>query len=266
MRYGIEQSLNIVAVKTLTDIGPQLGFDYLQNFGFTTLIDRRTEWDGSISSDITQALALGGVTDGVTNLEITAAYATIANGGTYTKPVFYTKILDHDGNVLLENHPQTRQVIKETTAYLLTSAMVDVVTKGTGGRVNFGNMGIAGKTGTTSKDVDVWFCGFTPYYTCGAWAGYDNNVHMGKSETNIAMKISSIRTSNSRKASLPQPSAQNPASSPSADSAMWTAARIRRSLRWIMYPLPPAICTWSERSVRQRDFGLPIPAPTAHPA
>ncbi|MBO4903013.1 MAG: PBP1A family penicillin-binding protein [Lachnospiraceae bacterium] len=189
VRYGIEQSLNIVAVKTLTDIGPQLGFDYLQNFGFTTLVERRTEWDGSISSDITQALALGGVTDGVTNLEITAAYATIANGGTYTKPVFYTKVLDHDGNVLLENQPQTRQVIKETTAYLLTSAMVDVVTKGTGGRVNFGGMSIAGKTGTTSKDVDVWFCGFTPYYTCGAWAGYDNNVHMGKSETSIAKSL-----------------------------------------------------------------------------
>lgn len=189
VRYGIEQSLNIVAVKTLTDIGPQLGFDYLQNFGFTTLIDRRTEWDGSISSDITQSLALGGVTDGVTNLEITAAYATIANQGTYTKPLFYTKVLDHDGNVLLENQTQTRQVIKETTAYLLTSAMIDVVTKGTGARVNFGNMGIAGKTGTTSKDVDVWFCGFTPYYTCGCWAGYDNNVHMGKSETSIAKTL-----------------------------------------------------------------------------
>lgn len=189
VRYGIEQSLNIVAVRTLTDIGPQLGFDYLQNFGFTTLIDRRTESNGLISSDVTQALALGGVTDGVTNLELTAAYATIANHGTYTKPVFYTKVIDHDGNLLLENQIQTRQVIKDTTAYLLTNAMVDVVTKGTGARVNFGNMAIAGKTGTTSSNVDVWFAGFTPYYTCACWAGYDNNVHMGDTETNQAKTL-----------------------------------------------------------------------------
>lgn len=191
VRYGIEQSLNIVAVKTLTDITPQLGFDYLLNFGFTTLIDRRTEANGSVSSDITQALALGGVTDGVTNMELTAAYAAIANKGTYTKPLFYTKILDHDGNVLIDNTPKTRQVIKETTAFLLTSAMEDVVTKGTGAKVNFGNMAIAGKTGTTSSNVDVWFAGYTPYYTCATWAGYDNNVHMngGAGETNVAKNL-----------------------------------------------------------------------------
>lgn len=189
VRYGIEQSLNIVAVKTLTDITPQLGYDYLMNFGFTTLVDRRTQADGSITSDITQALALGGVTDGVTNLELTAAYGAIANGGTYIKPMFYTKIVDHDGNVLIENAPQKRQVIKETTAFLLTNAMVDVVTKGTGGKVRFDNMSIAGKTGTTSSDVDVWFAGYTPYYTCATWAGYDNNVHMGGSETNLAKTL-----------------------------------------------------------------------------
>lgn len=190
VRYGIEQSLNIVAVKTITDITPQLGFDYLLNFGFTTLVERRTESSGAISSDITQALALGGLTDGVTNLELTAAYATIANNGTYVKPMFYTKILDHDGNVLIENNMKKRQVLKETTAYLLTSAMEDVVTKGTGTRVRFENMDIAGKTGTTSNNVDVWFAGYTPYYTCSTWAGYDNNVHMnGSGETNTAKNI-----------------------------------------------------------------------------
>ncbi|MFT3984482.1 MAG: PBP1A family penicillin-binding protein [Lachnospiraceae bacterium] len=189
IRYGIEQSLNIVAVKTLTDITPQLGFDYLLNFGFTTLVERRTEASGAISTDITQALALGGVTDGVTNLELTAAYAAVANKGTYTKPMFYTKIVDHDGNVLIDNTPKTRQVIKETTAFLLTSAMEDVVTKGTGAKVNFGNMAIAGKTGTTSSNVDVWFAGYTPYYTCATWAGYDNNVHMSGSETSVAKNL-----------------------------------------------------------------------------
>lgn len=186
VRKGIEQSLNIVAVKTLTDITPQLGFDYLLNFGFTTLVSRRTEWDGSVSSDITQALALGGVTDGVTNLELTAAYATIANKGVYNRPSFYTKIIDHDGNVLIDNTPKSRQVLRDTTAWLLTSAMEDVVTQGTGAKVNFGNMAIAGKTGTTSSNVDVWFAGFTPYYTCATWSGYDNNVHMSGVETNTS--------------------------------------------------------------------------------
>ena len=189
-RYGIEQSLNIVAVKTITEITPQLGFDYLLNFGFTTLVDRRTESNGTVSSDITQALALGGLTDGVTNLELTAAYATIGNGGTYIKPMFYTKIIDHDGNVLIENEPKSRRVLKETTAFLLTDAMEDVVTQGTGARVKFDNMAIAGKTGTTTSNVDVWFAGFTPYYTCCTWSGYDNNVHMnGSGETNTAKTL-----------------------------------------------------------------------------
>lgn len=186
LRYGIEQSLNIVAVKTLTQITPQLGFDYLEDFGFTTLVARE-ERNGKIVSDIGQPLALGGITDGVTNLELNAAYAAIANHGTYIKPTLYTKVVDHDGNVILDNtQPESHQVIKETTAFLLTDAMVDVVTKGTGGKVNFGNMAIAGKTGTTTDDKDAWFTGFTPYYTATTWAGYDNNVSLSGSEKNLA--------------------------------------------------------------------------------
>lgn len=103
LRYGIVQSANIVAVKTLTQITPQLGFDYLLNFGFTTLVDRRVEADGTVVSDIGQPLALGGITDGVTNMELNAAYAAIANKGVYIKPKLYTKIVDHDGNVLIDN-------------------------------------------------------------------------------------------------------------------------------------------------------------------
>jgi penicillin-binding protein 1A len=188
LRYGIAQSANIVAVKTLTQITPQLGFDYLLNFGFTTLVDRRVESDGTVVSDIGQPLALGGITDGVTNMELNAAYAAIANQGTYIKPKLYTKIVDHDGNVLIDNTtPESTQVIKETTAWLLTSAMVDVVTTGTGGSVNFGNMAIAGKTGTTSDYKDVWFAGYTPYYTATTWTGYDNNVSMTTSaEKNLS--------------------------------------------------------------------------------
>ncbi len=168
IREAITKSINIVTVKTLTDITPQVGYDYLQNFGFTTLTD----------SDIVQSLALGGITNGVTNLELTAAYATIANGGTYTKPVFYTKILDHEGNVLIDNTPETHTVLKETTAFLLTSAMQDVMTKGTGRLANFSGMSTAGKSGTTSKNRDALFAGFTPYYTCVVWGGYDDNSQL----------------------------------------------------------------------------------------
>ena len=189
LRDGIRDSMNIVAVKTLTQITPQLGFDYLKNFGFTTIVERE-EINGEIFSDIQQTTALGGLTHGVTNEELNAAYACIANGGTYIKPKLYTKVLDHDGNVLLDNTlPNSKQVIKETTAFLLTDAMVDVVTSGTGGSVNFGNMAIAGKTGTTSDYNDVWFSGYTPYYTATTWAGFDNNVKLTGDERNLAKKL-----------------------------------------------------------------------------
>ena len=189
LRDGIRDSMNIVAVKTLTQITPQLGFDYLRNFGFTTLVERE-EINGEIFSDIQQTTALGGLTYGVTNEELNAAYACIANGGTYIKPKLYTKVLDHDGNIILDNTmPNSKQVIKETTAFLLTDAMVDVVTSGTGGSVNFGNMAIAGKTGTTSDYNDVWFAGYTPYYTATTWAGFDNNVKLTGEEKNLAKKM-----------------------------------------------------------------------------
>jgi penicillin-binding protein 1A len=189
LRDGIRDSMNIIAVKTLTQITPQLGFDYLINFGFTTLEERK-EINGQVYSDIQQSLALGGITNGVTNEELNAAYACIANNGTYIKPKLYTKIVDHDGNIILDNTtPQAKQVIKETTAFLLTDAMVDVVTSGTGGSVNFGNMAIAGKTGTTSDYNDVWFAGYTPYYTATTWAGYDNNVKLTGDEKNLAKKL-----------------------------------------------------------------------------
>ena len=191
IRYAIEQSLNIITVKTLTQITPQLGFDYLKQFGFTTLVERRVESNGQVNTDITQALGLGGITDGVTNMELNAAYATIANGGIYYEPILYTKIVDHDGNVLIDKNAQqkSRRVLKESTAFLLTSAMQDVVTKGTGGAAAFPGQSIAGKTGTTSDNYDVWFAGFTPYYTCTSWTGYDNNVTMNNAEKNVVKTI-----------------------------------------------------------------------------
>ena len=177
IREAIVRSKNTIAVKTLTQITPQLGYDYLLNFGFTTVTDGI--WDNDKwYTDVQQPMALGGITKGVKNVELCASYAAIANEGAYIEPKLYTKVLDANGKVLLDNtSPRSRQVIKPTTAYLLTDAMVDVVAtpSGTGTSVNFGNMAIAGKTGTTSDYKDVWFAGFTPYYTAATWVGYDNN-------------------------------------------------------------------------------------------
>ena len=128
VRYAILHSMNVCALETLQAITPQLGYDYLINFGFTTIVN----YDNPAYPDYTDVqlpTALGGLTLGVTNLELTAAYATIANNGTYIKPVLYSKVLDHDGNVLLDNEiKDSHQVLKDTTAALLTSAMQDVVT------------------------------------------------------------------------------------------------------------------------------------------
>lgn len=191
IRYAIEQSLNIISVKTFTVLTPQLGYDYLINFGFTTITDG--VWIGDqYFSDVQQPTAIGGITYGVSPYELNAAYASIANLGTYMEPKLYTRVTDADGNVILDNTvPKSRQVLKETTAFLLTDAMTDVVTKGTGGRCNFNpNMAIAGKTGTSQKYQDVWFAGFTPYYTATVWAGYDNNVTLkNNGERDVAKNL-----------------------------------------------------------------------------
>ena len=178
IRTAIQNSINVVAVKCLEQVTPELGLQYLDNFGFTTLAhgtEADTDANGNVWSDANLATALGGITRGVTNIELCASYAAIANGGTYIKPIYYTKILDHSGNVLIENTSAGRSVIKESTAYLLTSAMEDVVKKGTGTACQLDNMAVAGKTGTTEAYNDLWFVGYTPYYTCAVWSGYDNN-------------------------------------------------------------------------------------------
>ena len=180
LRRGIEQSMNILAVKTYTQIGSALGLSYLDKFGFTTIQKTGT------NTDYGPAVSLGGLTNGVSNLELTAAYATIANGGTYQEPIFYTKVIDAQGNVIIDKtvDRKTTDVLSKETSWLLTSAMQDVVTKGTGGAVAFKGMSIAGKTGTTTDDKDVWFVGYTPYYTAGSWAGYDIPTKLAKSEKN----------------------------------------------------------------------------------
>ena len=176
VREAIRDSMNIVTAKCIAQVTPQVGYDYLLKMGFTTLVEKQTDENGTIYSDIQQSLCLGGITNGVTNIELTAAYAAIANLGAYNKPILYTQIIDHNGNVLIDNTSKSTQVMKASTAWLLTNAMRDVVTSGTATACQLANnIPAAGKTGTTSNDFDHWFVGFTPYYTGGIWCGYDAN-------------------------------------------------------------------------------------------
>lgn len=164
IREGVRDSMNIVAVKSMVKTGIDNCYDYLLNMGFTTL-----------ENDNHASTALGGLTKGVTQLEVTAAYGAIANGGKYYKPSLYTKVYDHNGELLLEKQTEPKQVLKETSAFLLTDMMKDVITAGTGTAAKFrdSSMPVAGKTGTTQNSRDLTFVGYTPYYVSGIWFGYD---------------------------------------------------------------------------------------------
>ena len=186
MRDAIRDSMNIIAVQTITAVTPSVAYEYLINEGFTTLVDKEISSEGEVYSDIQQATALGGLTYGITNLEITAAYAGIANMGFYVEPVYYSKVYDHDGNIVIDNtvpSERSHAMCKSTTAYELIDAMKDVVNAGTGTRAKM-TTGIqcAGKTGTTSQSYDLWFCGMTPYYTASVWFGYDSNITINTNE------------------------------------------------------------------------------------
>ncbi len=179
VRTAIAQSANVCAVKTLTEITPRLGFDYCKNLGITTLVESRDVEGVGIVSDIAQSTALGGLTDGIYNYEMCGSFAAIANGGVYNRPTLYSRVLDHEGNVLLDGTPDSHQALQDSTAYLLTSAMQTVVESGTGTGARLRNMPVAGKTGTSTNtdnsSKDSWFAGYTPYYTCTVWGGYDDN-------------------------------------------------------------------------------------------
>ena len=186
IREGIEFSMNIVAVRCIVEtVTPDAGMEFAKTMGISTITD----------GDNNAASALGGLTYGVTNLELTNAFAAIADGGMYGKPKFFTRILDHDGNVLIDlTGDEKTRVMKETNAFLLTDAMEQSMiyqqkwasgytVNTTSTRAHMDGMHAAGKSGTTTNNLDIWFVGFTPYYTAGIWGGCDDNQSLNDTTT-----------------------------------------------------------------------------------
>ena len=174
VRRAIYDSANVVSSIAFQEVGAERAFHYLTNLGFTTL--EGTLASGRTFRDVGASVPLGGLTLGVTQLELAASYATIANLGEYNRPVFYTRVLDQNGRVLLENGHNPRRVISAQTAYILTDTMRDTVTRGTGTNARFRNVRgipIAGKTGTSQNTEDLGFTGYTPYFTATVWLGFD---------------------------------------------------------------------------------------------
>lgn len=177
VREAIKDSINVVAVKIVQDLGTSRTMDYLKKFGITTLIDDRNKAQNDIGL---APQALGGVTKGVKPIEMAAAYSVFPNKGVYNKPITFTKIYDQDGNLIFENKPKKERVISEQVAYLMVDIMQEVVRAGTGtnARISSG-MPVGGKTGTTTKNLDAWFIGYTPYYTAAVWMGHDEPKNLG---------------------------------------------------------------------------------------
>ncbi len=167
VRRAVESSQNIPFVEMMEQIGIKTSISYLKDMGITSL----TEKDESLS------LALGGLDKGITPLEMSAAYATIANDGIYIEPTFYTKITNQSGKTIVEAKPESHKVFSEQVAYILKEILTQPV-KGNHGTATYcaiSGMDVAAKTGTTDENYDRWLCGFTPYYTAATWFGYDQN-------------------------------------------------------------------------------------------
>ena len=168
-RNALAKSRNVVTIKILKAIGIDYARDYATKLGITSKLNR----------DL--SIALG--SSGVSLLELVGAYSVFNNLGYLLSPVFITKIVDRDGNVIEESSPVREKVIEKNTAYITTNLLEGVVKHGTGHRVRALNRPVAGKTGTTNNLHDAWFLGYTPRYTTGTWVGFDDESSLGKSET-----------------------------------------------------------------------------------
>ncbi len=167
IRSFIRTSQNIPAVKIMVELTPKKSLEYLQNMGISSL---------DPVTDNVLSLALGGMTSGVSPLEMASAYGTIANDGVYITPTFYTSVTDANGNTVLTPKQETRQVISKQNAYIMKTIIQEPVKSGgTATYCAIPGMDVAAKTGTTDNDYDRWLCGFTPYYAAATWYGYDNS-------------------------------------------------------------------------------------------
>lgn len=212
---GLQNSVNTVAVKIMANyITPEISYNFLtQKLGFSTdhLVASR-ESNGTVYSDISIApLALGGLTDGVTTLEMASAYASFPRNGVYIAPRTYTKVLRNDDSVLLDNTQQSSVAMKDSTAWYINYMLQNVMVNGTGTYARFDGMTMAGKTGTTSSRKDLYFAGYTPYYTATVWSGYDQPERMSSSlqqqSATIWKKVMSEIHTNLEKKSFPEPAA-----------------------------------------------------------
>jgi len=179
---AVAVSKNTVAVRVLRDLTPEKSFRFCYDeVNMKSLVDELVLPSGQIKTDIDVApMALGGLTKGVSVYELTAAYSMLANRGIYSKPRSYTKVEDQDGNIILDNRPEKNPVIEAETAWIMTKLLRGVVENGTAKGLPMANkIEVAGKTGTTNDDFDRWFIGYTPYYLCGCWFGYDKPKYLG---------------------------------------------------------------------------------------
>lgn len=169
IRKGIVSSLNVVAVKTMEMTGIDACYKFAKSLGFSKL----TDTDRNLST------ALGGLTTGVSPLEMAGAYGAFANNGVYIQPYAISKITDKNGKVLWEHKTEKQVVMSEQSAYLLTSCLIDAATSGTGSKAKVNGHQTAGKTGTTSDNKDAWFAGYTKHYVGIVWVGYDTPKKLG---------------------------------------------------------------------------------------
>lgn len=180
LRRSVEQSGNVNSVKVVDAIGVQTSFKYLEKLGIINSTDPEndsivTAKENRVSNDENlSSMGLGGMTKGLTPLEITAAYGAIANGGLYIEPISFTRVEDSNGNVLIENIPKKTTVVSPQVAYIMADILRTTVSNGIAGRAKLNDMVVAGKTGTTQNQADIWFVGFTPYYATGVWIGNDS--------------------------------------------------------------------------------------------
>lgn len=174
-RTSVEQSVNVNAVKVLQQVGTTYAANFGEKLGITSILR-----EGDVNDMNASALALGGMTNGISPLEIASAYGAYANGGTYVEPVIYTHVTNKHGEVILENNPRTEEVVDPGVAFIMTDILRSTVTSGLGSGASLSNQPVCGKTGTTTDNYDAWFVGFTPQYTAAVWIGNDVNIELSK--------------------------------------------------------------------------------------